>query len=456
MSAVLDTSAPARADAQAGGGRELIALALPIIFTNLSSTLMMTTDSIMVGRLGATELGAVGYAGIWYWTVVAGFNGTGSGVQTFAAQAHGAGSARRCGPWLWQAWYTVVPVAVAALLLFAVAFPALLDLLGPDAPLRPLASRYVQARVLGIGGLMTGMVVASFLRGIGDTRTPLYAMIAANLVNVVLNYCLIFGNLGFPRMGVAGSGLATGIAEWVYCLWLLRAVRRPAVRREFHTELVAPDPAAMRRFLRTSAPIGGQWSLDMLAFASFSTLVARMGASEMAASQALLSLMHLSFMQVVGVQMAVATMVGRYVGAGNLEAARRSLGSAMRVGVGLSVTVAALFIIAPEQCLRLFVHDETVLRLGTPLLAVGAVFLVCDAFGVLNGGALRGAGDTRWPFVVQTLLAWGLFLPAAYVGGAVLGGGLTGAWMGGVVYVAVLGLALHWRFQGGAWQEARI
>ncbi|HSP97184.1 MAG TPA: MATE family efflux transporter [Candidatus Dormibacteraeota bacterium] len=456
MSAVLDTPAAVRAEPTSGGVRELIALALPIILTNLSSTLMMTTDAMMVGRLGATELGAVGYAGIWYWTVIAAFNGTGNGVQTFAAQAHGAGHARRCGPWLWQAWFTVVPAATIALVLFAVGFPALLDLLGPAAALRPLATSYVQARVFGVGGLMTGLLVAAFLRGVGDTRTPLYAMIAANLVNVALNYCLIFGHLGFPRLGVAGSGLATAIAEWVYALWLLRAVHRAAVRREFHTELVAPDRAAMRRFLRTSAPIGGQWSLDMLAFASFSTLVARMGASEMAASQALLSLMHLSFMQVVGVQMAVATMVGRYVGAGDVEAARRSLRSALRVGVGLSLLVAALFVAAPELCLRLFVSDETVLRLGAPLLAVGAAFQVCDAFGVLNGGALRGAGDTRWPFVVQTLLAWGLFLPAAYAGGALLGGGLTGAWMGGVVYVAALGLALHWRFQSGAWQEARI
>jgi Na+-driven multidrug efflux pump len=154
--------------------------------------------------------------------------------------------------------------------------------------------------------------------------------------------------------------------------------------------------------------------------------------------------------------MAVATMVGRYVGAGDLTAARRSLGSALRVGVGLSLLVAGLFVIAPELCLRLFVSDETVLRLGAPLLAVGAAFQVCDAFGVLNGGALRGAGDTRWPFVVQTLLAWGLFLPAAWLGGTWLDAGLTGAWMGGVVYVAALGLALHWRFQSGAWQAVRI
>ncbi|MBX3028190.1 MATE family efflux transporter [bacterium] len=456
MSALLDSPAAVGAVASRGGVRELVALALPVVLTNLSATLMMTTDAMMVGRLGPSELAAVGYAGIWYWTVIAGFNGTGSGVQTFAAQAHGAGHPRQCGGWLWQAWYTVVPAATATLLLFAVAFPALLDLLGPDPTLRPLASDYVRARVLGSGGLMTGMVIAAFLRGVGDARTPLHAMIAANLVNVALNYCLIFGHCGAPRLGVAGSGVATAIAEWAYAIWLARAVYRPARRRRFATDAVAPDAAAMRRFLRTSAPIGGQWALDMLAFAAFSTLVARMGASEMAASQALLSLMHLSFMQVVGVQMAVATLVGRYLGAGDPTAARRSLRSALRVGVGLSIAVAALFVLAPEACLRLFVSDEAVLRLGVPLLVVGAAFQICDAVGVLNGGALRGAGDTRWPFVVQTLLAWGLFPPAAYVGGALAGGGLTGAWLGGVVYVAVLAGALHWRVQSGAWETARI
>lgn len=456
MSAVLESSRALRVAGARGGIRELAALALPVILTNLSSTLMMTTDAMMVGRLGATELGAVGYAGIWYWTVVAGFNGAGNGVQTFAAQAHGAGRARDCGAWLWQAWYTVVPAAVCALGLFALGFPALLRLLGPDPALRPLASAYIEARALGIGGLMTGMVIAAFLRGVGDTRTPLWAMIAANVVNVVLNYGLIFGHLGLPRLGVAGSGLATAVAEWVYAAWLIRAVLRPAVRRQFHTGYAAPCRQTMRRFLRTSAPIGGQWALDTLAFAAFSTFIARMGASQMAASQALLSLMHLSFMQVVGVQMAVATMVGSYVGAGDVLAARHSRRSALQLGVGLALAVAVLFVVAPELCLRLFVTDETVLRLGAPLLAVGAVFQICDAVAVLNGGALRGAGDTRWPFAVQTLLAWGLFLPAAYVGGPLLDGGLTGAWLGGVVYVAALGIALHWRFQSGAWEAARI
>src|SRR6185369_8216903 len=115
-----------------------------------------------------------------------------------------------------------------------------------------------------------------------------------------------------------------------------------------------------------------------------------------------------------------------------------------RLGVTLSIAVGILFIIAPGPCLRIFTSDVDVLALGTPLLMVGAMFQVADAFGVLSGGALRGAGDTRWPFAVQTALAWGLFLPASYVGSVVLGGGLTGAWLGGVVYVGALGVAMRW------------
>ncbi|MEO8605083.1 MAG: MATE family efflux transporter [bacterium] len=456
MSAALDTTISAAADRTAGGVRELAALAFPVILTNLSATLMMTVDAAMVGHLGSTELGAVGYGGIWYWTVLSGFNGMASGVQTFVAQEHGAGESRRCGAWAWQGWYAVVPAATLVIACFALGFASLLALLGPDRALQPLSSTYVHARALGVLPLMTAMVIAGFLRGFGDTRTPLYAMVAANLLNLVLNYGLIYGHLGLPAWGVYGSGFATAIAEWLYAAWLVVAFRRARLSQRFDTEPVAPDWAAIRRFLRTSAPIGGQWWLDMLAFAVFSTVVARMGAQEMAASQAMISLMHLSFMQIVGVQIATATLVGRYVGSGNLVAAARSHASALRFGLSLSALSAAVYLSAPDLCLRLFTADSTVLRLGAPLLLVGSAFQFFDALGVIAGGALRGAGDTRWPFLVQTVLAWGLFLPAAWLLGTVLDGGLTGAWLGGVVYVVVLGAALHWRFRGGAWQRVRI
>ena len=143
MALTIDTPSRSGRAARPGGLREVATLALPVILTNLSATLMMTTDAAMVGRLGATELGAVGYAGIWYWTVLSLFSGAATGVQTFVAQAHGRGNARACGPWAWQGLYAVVPLAAVGIAVFALGFGPLLALLAPAPGLAPLASAYV-------------------------------------------------------------------------------------------------------------------------------------------------------------------------------------------------------------------------------------------------------------------------------------------------------------------------
>src|SRR5215470_15510425 len=122
MALTIDSSIAAREHSSAGGLREVMALALPVILTNLSATLMMTTDAAMVGRLGAAQLGAVGYAGIWYWTALSLFSGAATGVQTFVSQAHGSGDARACGAWAWQGLYAVVPLAGIGIAAFALAF----------------------------------------------------------------------------------------------------------------------------------------------------------------------------------------------------------------------------------------------------------------------------------------------------------------------------------------------
>ncbi len=224
----------------------------------------------------------------------------------------------------------------------------------------------------------------------------------------------------------------------------------------YGTRPIRARAAAVRRVLRTGLPIGGQWVLDMSAFAVFTTLVARMGDASMAASQAFISLLSLSFMQASGLSVAAATLVGRYVGAGDPQAAERSFRTALGLAAALGATVALLFLTVPEALLGLYSRDAAVLSLGGPLLALGAGFQLLDALGIASSGALRGAGDTRWPFLVQAGLAWFVFLPAAWLCGITLGGGLTGAWAGGVVYVAGLAIAFVWRFRAGAWRRIRI
>jgi MATE family multidrug resistance protein len=417
---------------------------------------MHVVDSIFVGQLGASQLGALGFAGIWLWTVFAIFSGSATGVQTFVSQAHGAGDERVCGSWAWQGLYALVPATAITLFLFAAVSEHLFAAVGAPASLREHALSYIAVRPLGFIGLIIWMVLAAFFRGLGDTRTPLIATLVANAVNIVLDYGLVLGRLGLPAWGIAGAGVATSIAEWVGVVVLAIAFTRPALVRRFGGRPVAPSRVRIRRFLRTGAPIGGQWVLDMSAFAIFTTLVARMGDASMAATQAMIALLTLSFMQAIGIGLAATTLVGRYKGAGSLDAALRSLVSALKLAVALAVGIAALFLLAPQALIGLFTDDPDVLALAGPLLALGAAFQFFDALQIVIGGALRGAGDTRWPFVVQTLLAWALRLPLVWLFAFFWEAGVIGAWYAEFAFILALTAALAWRFRSGAWKEVAI
>ena len=212
----------------------------------------------------------------------------------------------------------------------------------------------------------------------------------------------------------------------------------------------------MWRYARTSVPVGGQWVLDMISFALFSTIIARMGDTQMAASQAMIQLLSLSFMQAFGISIACGALVGRYVGARDLASAERAHHSAMKLGIGLATAVVVLFLTVPDTLLGIFTSDPEVVALGRPLLALGALFQLLDAVGIIAGGSLRGAGDTRFPFVMQATLAWCVRLPLMYLFAVVFARGVLGAWFGELLYVAVLGSVWLLRFRSGVWRTVRI
>ncbi|MCG8589801.1 MAG: MATE family efflux transporter [Proteobacteria bacterium] len=442
--------------AERGRIAEVARIAAPVVLTQASISAMMMVDSAMVGRVGPAQLAAVGFGGIWLWTWLCFFLGLTSAIQTFVAQTDGAGERHRCGHWTWQGLYTMLPAAAVACLIAQVGTGPWFALLGTSDELHPLATDYTRARAWGAVGLCAAMCLSSFFRGLGDTRTPLYATLLANAVNASLDYALIFGHWGAPAMGVQGAGVATAVAEWVSCGYLVFAFTRERVRAKYATAAVPFHRGDAVRLLRVGAPVGGQWLLGMTSFATFSTLVAHMGEESMAASQAFLALLSLSFMQAIGISVAASTLVGRYIGARDWNAVEKSYRSSLLLALCLGLAVAVLFLAVPDHLMSLFSNDPIVLGLGGSLLLVGAVFQLFDAFCIVNDGALRGAGDTRWPFWIHFVFAWGLFLPAAYWLGVVQQHGLTGAWLGGLIQVVLLAAVLTQRFRSGAWRRITI
>ncbi|HKK51079.1 MAG TPA: MATE family efflux transporter, partial [Myxococcota bacterium] len=287
-----------------GGLREVAALAYPLVLTQMSITAMGVADSMIVGRLGAAPLAAVGLAGNWIWTLACFFVGTSMAVQTFVAQRHGAERPRECGAWCWQGLASNVPFAAVVSLILVLGAEPIVALLEPTESIAPHATGYMRARALGITGLTAAVSVSSFFRGIGDVRTPLYATLVANAANLVLDFGLVFGLWGLPRLEIVGAGLATSISEWIYLAIVLAAFLRPSLVERFGTRWRAPSLVDMRRLWRMGLPVGGQWVLEMLSYALFVTLVARMGEAQMAASHAFIQLLSLSFMQASGISTA--------------------------------------------------------------------------------------------------------------------------------------------------------
>jgi MATE family multidrug resistance protein len=435
---------------------EVALLAFPVVLQTVAETAMQLIDSAMVGRLGATELGAVGFAGIWIWTLFVPFAGTATGVQVFVSRHSGAKEHERCGPWVWQALWLVVPAMMLWMLAVALFLPALVTFIRPSPALQTAAIHYSLWRLPEGPAVAANLALSAFFRGLSDTRTPLLATVAGILVNIVLAWLLIFGHCGFPACGVAGAGIAISAGSWTMLVVLLVALLQPKLRARYGTRPCAPRREPMLRFLRTSAPIGGQWLLDMTSFAIFGSIVARMGDVSMAASQAMLQLLSLSFMQAIAISLASGAMIGRYLGAGDLDAATRSYRSACLLSFGLTALVAIWLLAMPESLLAIFSHDPRVLKLGRPLLALAAVFQIIDAIGITASGSLRGAGDTRWPFAVQATLAWLLRLPAVYVLAVVLGKGVLGAWIAELIYVSAIAAAFTWRFRTGRWRHMRV
>jgi len=192
-------------DSSRGGLREVASLAIPAVLQNLSVALMQLVDAAIVSGLGKAELGGVGYGGVWTWTWLCFFVGTANGVQSFVAQAHGAKREQECGPWIWQALAVVVPTTALGIAAFVLCYPFFVDLLAPSASLREPAIAYAQVRAPGLLGVVCGVVLHSFLRGVGRMTAPLVAGVLVNVLNALLAYGLVYGVAGLPELGVRGA-----------------------------------------------------------------------------------------------------------------------------------------------------------------------------------------------------------------------------------------------------------
>ena len=434
--------------------RRILALTGPVVITQMTHTAMGVIDTMMVGRLGVVALAGVGLGAIIAWWCLSFFVGLLQGVNTFVAQFFGAGRRDRVGVSFWQGLYVAVAAGVALLALSPLsAWVFSLTQASPET--QAIATDYTQVRMAAAIGLMIFLVAENYYRGLGRTEIPMWAGLVQLVLNCGLNYLFIFGAYGFPELGPAGAAVGTVIAQFVVATGLLAGVLLTSMGRNYGASRPRPfESALMGKMLRVSVPIGIQVFMELGGISVFTALIARLGDSQMAATNAVIHAWSVSYMLAVALAAGSTTLVGQCLGAQQLQDARRVVGRVLRLGyLGMAV-MAVLYIGFPDRLMSLFVRQAElgeVLLYARPLFLIAAVCLVFDLqFNVLSG-ALRGAGDTAFTMWVNIGVVWGVFVPLLFV--ATRSWGLIGAWSCFIVHVMLMAALLGLRVRGRVWIE---
>jgi multidrug resistance protein, MATE family len=416
--------------------RALVRLALPVVAVQLGLMAMGVVDSLMAGRLSAEALAAVALGNLFFFTVAIIGMGTLFALDPVVSQAVGArdepGIARGLQRGLIMAVLLSIPSAAALLLVR----PAL-AWSGQPAELIPLATRYVHVIVPGLLPYFIFIVFRQCLQALGRIAPILWIALIANILNVVLNWVFMYGRLGVPAMGVAGSALATTVSRWAMALGLLAVARRELLPRLRPWRPEASDPGALVRMIRLGFPIGAQMFFEYGVFSVVGALMGRFGTLAVAGHQVALNLASVVFMVPQGVGAAAAVLVGRAIGAGDLPRARRAALGAILLGGGFMVGSALLFILAPAGLARMYSADAVVISIGGALIVLGGIFAVFDGLQAVSIGVLRGIGDTTAPVLISMVGYWIVGMPVSLALGFRYGLGPEGLWWGLVIGLIV-------------------
>ena len=425
----------------------LIRLALPVAVVQVGLLAMGTVDTIMVGRVSAVDIAAVALGNLYFFGVAVFGMGVLFALDPVVSQAVGAGDPVGIARGVQRGGVLVVGLTVLASLLLVPAGPLFVVLRQPPDVV-PVAAGYVLASIPGVFPFYAFIVLRQSLQAMGRVAPILWTVLVANLVNVLLNWVLIFGHLGAPAMGAVGSSWGTTVSRWLMMFALLGLgwpLLRPALRPLRRDALAA---APLGRLVRVGAPIGMQQWLEFGVFGAAGILMGLMGTVAMASHQVALNLAALTFMVPLGVAQATSVRVGQAVGGGDERAARRAAGAGLATGVGFMAVTAAIFLSLPSVLARGYTADLEVLATAARLIPIAGVFQVCDGIQVVAAGALRGVADTRVPMIMNLVGFWTIGLPVSLLLGFGLGIGPTGVWWGLATGIGVVGFLLLVRLRG--------
>lgn len=419
-------------------------LAWPTAVSMLSYALMSVIDTAFVGnKLGQSALSAAGVAGVLGWIIVCFGVGSLRAVKVAVSQELGNGRQDNQdylgGGLVLAGIYCVLGILAGALLTFQ------MELFFESASTAAEGARYLWIRLVGTPAFMLYCAIREYRYAYGDMRSPMYASIIANIVNVVLNWVFLY----VLEMDVTGAAWGTSIGQFVEA-----GVLFALARSDFH---------GLRQFRRKVAsifslgwPMGLQFLLEVSAFGVLTAILARISDLQVAAHQVAIQVQHLVFLPVVALGEAAAVLAGHAVGAKRFELVGKAARISMMMALGYVLAFGTFEFIFAEQISLWFVSDGVTELWVAPLLCLGAVFSIPDVANIVYRCVLRGTGDVRWPAFFTIASTWIFLPPLGYLMADYYGYGAVGGWLAFTAEITFITVVLALRFHSGAWKKYRI
>jgi MATE family multidrug resistance protein len=445
------------------GGRDVLRVAAPLVVSSLSWTIMTFVDRMMLNWMSGTAMAAAFSASVAWFSVICLPLGVCAYANTFVAQYDGAGQRERIGLVVWQAMWVAIGFTPLAVMAYYLA-PPLFALAEHSPQTLAYEIEYFQIMCFAVPPMLMSQAGASFYSGRGQTWVVMIVDSAAALLNLVLDYCWIFGFYGFPEWGLAGAAWATVLATWVKAIVYVLLPLQHKHRAMFGTlSGLRFDRHLAGRILYFGGPSGFQMLLDVTGFTVFILLIGRLGAQESEATSMAFSISSLAFMPIYGLHLAVSVLVGERLGENRDDLAARATHTTLHMAWLYMLVISLVYVLAPGVFLRGFYPDvatldtnqEAVMRIAARLLQFVAAYNLLDATLMIFVGVLKGAGDTQFILRVSVVLA-ALLAGFSWLSVEVWHLSVYGCWVLVVLWVWIAAATYLVRFRQGKWRRMRV
>lgn len=444
-----------------GGQKELLILALPMIVSTACDGIMTFTDRLFLARIGSEQMNASLAGGITLQMLTFFFIGLIGYTTALAAQYLGAGEKHNSS----RATFQAILISFIAWPVILLAKPFVVELYSilrtPESQIAYQA-KYVSTLAWGSIFSLLRHTMSCYFVAIGRTKIVMRATIAAMLTNILLDYLLIFGKLGFEPMGIKGAAIATISGSVVASIILFSAYLERKNYLDFHVaRSFRFSMQIMKKLLYFGSPAGFEFLLNFIAFFLMVALFQSRGDVASTATTIMFNWDMVSFIPLLGIETSVTSLVGRYMGAGKPHYAQRAALSGIKTGIIYSALILILFLFLPKGLVMVFKPEtisETFMQavpIAVSMIRIAALYVLVEAVAVAIIGALRGAGDTHFTMIVSVITHW-LFVPVLYLCLIVFRFSVPASWFILVLFFLIFSSILVWRFRSGKWKTIAV